>query len=73
VDDRNEEVWFHRFPKGDGLLKSQTVTHDHHFNYNFYVPHIPPGTYTLTIEVIDQTCPDQPRSARRSVPIRVRR
>jgi hypothetical protein len=33
---------------------------------------VPPGQYTLTVQVVDETLPDQPRSVKKSLPMTVR-
>jgi hypothetical protein len=50
--------------------ESQTLRHDYFDNYNFCVPDLPPGAYTLCIQVEDQGT-NPPRTAQRSVDFRV--
>src|SRR5581483_1631178 len=70
-DHKGEQVWFYRFDKRQENLRSRTLLHDYSNNYSFYVPHIPPGTYTLTIQVADETRPEARRIAQKSLEFRV--
>lgn len=70
-DNAGNEVWFYNFKNRQNPLQSQSPRRDHFNNYSFYVPHIPAGTYTLTIEIEDQTNPGANRIVRKSMPFRV--
>jgi hypothetical protein len=50
--------------------ESRTLRHDYFEKYRFYVPDLPPGAYTLWIQVEDRGT-DPPRQARRSLDFRV--
>ena len=70
-DQKGDRVWFYRFADGKQPLRSHTLLHDYFNNYRFSVPPMPAGTYTLTIQVTDETRPDQPRTAAKSLEFRV--
>ncbi len=71
-DQKGERVWFYQFEDGKQPIRSQTMLHDYFNNYCFYVPNrLPPGTYTLTINVADETRPEQRRVASKSLEFRV--
>jgi hypothetical protein len=72
TDARGTRVWYYRFDDRNQPLRSWTRVNDYYNNYTFHVPHIAPGVYTLTIQVTDETLPDQKRSAKKSVPFQVR-
>lgn len=67
-----KEVWSKNFGDHRQPMFSETIRNDYFVNYSFPVPIIPPGQYTLTIEVSDVTRPDSVRTARESVDLRVR-
>jgi hypothetical protein len=48
-----QPVWHHDFQDRDRVIQSRTLCHDFFNYYKFYVPHIPPGTYKLSLQVID--------------------
>jgi hypothetical protein len=66
-----KEGWLHDFKDRNGVIRSLTLRHDFFNPYSFYVPHIPPGNYNLTIEVVDMTDTTHPRTARKTLPFRV--
>ncbi len=67
-----EPLWKHRFDDSRQPLRSRARLHDYYNNYSFFIPPIlPPGLYILTIQVTDETRPEAPRSARRSLEFRV--
>jgi hypothetical protein len=73
IDGAGQEQWKYDFTREDGRLRSHTPRPDHFFNYSFMVPtKLPPGDYTLTVEVRDLTRPSAPRVARKSLPFHVR-
>jgi len=69
-DHSNTVVSEQRF-EDEKPIRSESFIHDYCVPYGFYVPSLPAGTYTLTIEVIDITRPDQPRKAEKSLEFRV--
>jgi hypothetical protein len=73
ITDANGKWWWrHRFDDRKQPLRSLSELHDFFNNYSFHVPHIPPGAYTLTIQVADETLPDQRRVTKKSLPMTVR-
>jgi hypothetical protein len=60
--------WDYNFHDEGRVIHSQTQRHDFYNNYSFYVPHIPPGRYVLTIHITD--CETQ-RQTHRSLPFLV--
>jgi hypothetical protein len=46
-------IWRHAFQDRNHLIRSWSLRHDFFNNYMFYVPNLPPGAYTLSIEVVD--------------------
>ena len=71
-DQKGGQVWFYRFDDKKEPIRSRTLLHDYCNNYCFYVPNnLPAGTYSLIIEVTDETRPDQPRKASKSLEFRV--
>lgn len=71
ADPASEPIWFFNYDDGKQPLRCRTLLNDYFNNYSFYVPNIPPGTYALTVQVADETRPDQRRVARKSVEFRV--
>jgi hypothetical protein len=70
-DSDNKEIFMRNYPGREGPFRTLTPLPDFYKGYNFFVPTMPPGRYTLTIEVRDVTRPDQPRTASRSLEFRV--
>ena len=65
-------IWLKRFDDSkQPPVRSRAQLHDYFCRYYFAVPHLPPGEYTMTIEVVDETFPDKPRKDAKSLPIRV--
>jgi hypothetical protein len=65
-------LWRYRFEDNKQPLQTLARLPDYFKKYNFYVPaHIPPGVYTLTIQVQDETRSGKPRLARKSLEFRV--
>jgi hypothetical protein len=64
----HHKVWQHDFGDRDYRDLSQTLRHDYFNNCRFCVPEIPPGQYTLCIEVQDVSTK---RIAKRSLDFRV--
>src|SRR5262249_30325374 len=51
----------------DPPLQSKTRHHDFYVFYSFHVPpDLEPGNYQLTVQVVDETNPQAPRTARKS-------
>jgi hypothetical protein len=72
TDAAGNVCYFYRFGDRQQCLRSRSRLMDTFSNYSFPVPpHLPAGTYTLTLRVSDQTLPEQHREARKSVPFRV--
>jgi hypothetical protein len=71
-DSQGELVWSFRFEDEKNARRSRTQLHDLFNNYAFHVPKsLPPGVYQLTIQVADETIPENRRLARRSLEFRV--
>jgi RNA polymerase sigma factor (sigma-70 family) len=70
-DPKGVLVWSSSF--GDETpMRSRTILHDFHKEYKFYLPpNLAAGTYTLVIQVTDQTRPEQPRVASKTLEFRV--
>ncbi len=68
---KGERIWFYRFDDRKQPIRARSLLHDYYNNYSFYVPHIPAGTYTLTIRVADETFPKRRRTAEKSLEFRV--
>ncbi len=67
----SKPIWFHRFKEQREPIRSRGELYDYFNVYSFLVPHIPPGVYSLTLQVEDKTVPGAHRSARKSVEFRV--
>lgn len=70
-DPKGPALWKHRFDDSKQPLRSLARLHDYYNNYTFFVPHIPPGSYILTIQVTDQTREGEPRVARKAIDFKV--
>jgi hypothetical protein len=64
ADFRDRDRPFHHYLR-------HALWNDHHGNYSFYMPRIPPGNYTLTMTVKDITRPNAQRVAQKSLEFRV--
>jgi hypothetical protein len=70
LNSQDQEVYFYNYRKDEKPLQSLLPHFDCYSCYNFNMPAIPPGKYTLTLEIVDETC--QPhRVAKKSVEINV--
>jgi hypothetical protein len=72
ADSDGKVWWFYDFSRRDSSARSKTLQPDQCCHYRFCVPHIPPGTYTFTVEVRDETCAGASRITRKDLPFRVR-
>ena len=70
-DARGEKVWGHTYQRDETTHRRRTRLNDLHSNFSFPVPAIPAGTYQLTIQIVDETLPDQRRVARKSLDFQV--
>jgi hypothetical protein len=70
-DARGTLRWAFSFDDNKQPLKSLTRLHDYFNNYSFYVPELEPGTYQLTVQVVDETLPGNRRVTRKSLDFRV--
>lgn len=70
-DSAGKKVWSHRFDRADAASRRSAQLNDLHRNYTFYVPAIPPGTYQLTLQITDETNPEQRRVASEKLIFRV--
>jgi hypothetical protein len=71
LDPQGRQVWFKNFEDGKKPYRSQTLLHDYYNTYSFHVPHLPPGTYSLKLQIVDETRPDARRSAHKTLDFRV--
>jgi hypothetical protein len=62
LDQNGKQVWFHSgFPEERMPNRSRTLRRDYSNKYTFFVPnYLRAGTYTLIINVRDETRPDEP-------------
>lgn len=68
-DPKGELMWSYRF---DDSKHGRTQLHDYYLSYSFHVPkNIPPGTYSLVIQIADETNPDARRMVRKALEFRV--
>jgi hypothetical protein len=65
-DGQGKPVWTYNYRQREQPLRSSMPRSDCYRAYDFYVPAVPPGRYTLTFEVVDETRQPQ-RTAKRSV------
>jgi hypothetical protein len=65
-DGEGAVVWSYNYRNREQPLQSAEPHSDCYRNYYFFVPALPPGKYTLCLEVVDETCQQQ-RVARKSV------
>jgi hypothetical protein len=70
-DQAGKEMVFRDFHDHEAPVRTLSPLPDYCKSYGFYVPFMPPGKYTLTIEVRDITRPEAPRVASKSVEFRV--
>ncbi len=72
-DDKGKEKWSHLFDPNRLKLVSRTRLGEYYQHYTFLLPaNLPPGFYTLIVEMTDQTLTDAPpRTALGSLPFRV--
>ncbi len=70
-DSKGNEVWSYRFEDEKKPVRSLAPIHDYFNNYSFTMPPLPPGAYTLTLAVADQTRPDQRRIATKAIDFRI--
>jgi len=68
---KGEKIWYYNFNDRQHPVRRQAQLHDYFSNYLFNVPHLPPGSYVLTIQITDETIPEAPRPARKSLEFRV--
>lgn len=68
-DASGKQVWSRKLERTE--TPRRTRLNDFHRVYQFFVPPIPPGTYQLTMQIADETNPEQRRVARESVVFRV--
>ena len=68
-DASGKQVWTRKLERTE--TPRRTRLNDFHRVYQFFVPPIPPGTYQLTMQIADETNPEQRRVARESVVFRV--
>jgi hypothetical protein len=71
-DAQGQMMWSYRFGDEKQTILSRTQLHDYNTAYSFHVPKsIPPGVYTLIVQINDETNPDARRSVRKAMEFRV--
>lgn len=70
-DSKGDRIWFYRFEDREKPIRTRTPLNDCFNHYSFFVPHLPPGTYSLTIQITDETVPERRRETRKSLEFRV--
>jgi hypothetical protein len=72
IDHKGRQAWICRsFPEEKAPILSRSPLHDYCNTYSFY-PTLPAGTYTLVIQITDQTRPQQPRTVRKELEFHVK-
>lgn len=71
LDPQGRQVWFKNFDDNKKPYRSKTLLHDYYNNYSFSVPHLPPGNYTLKLQVVDEIRPGARRVAHKTMDFRV--
>jgi hypothetical protein len=65
-------MWSYRFEDENQTVRSRTQLHDHYCSYSFHVPkNIPPGVYSLIVQIADETNPDSRRLTSKALDFRV--
>lgn len=67
----SKPMWEYKFPDRKLPVSSRTMLNDYYQHYIFEVPLLPPGAYTLTLQIADETRSDIRRVARKSLEFRV--
>jgi hypothetical protein len=70
-DSSGKRVHFWQFSRDETTYQCRSRLNDLHKNLSINVPAMPPGTYLLTIQVVDETLPSHRRVAQQSLPFRV--
>ena len=70
-DGHDERVWGHTYQRSETTHRCKARLNDLHSNFSFPTPALPPGTYKLVLQIIDETQPDHRRVARQSIDFRV--
>lgn len=71
-DSKGETMWSYRFEDGKQALRTRTPRNDYYNSYSFHVPRsIPPGVYTLVVQIADETSPGSRRVAQKTMEFRV--
>ncbi|MBI2807479.1 MAG: hypothetical protein HYX68_21050 [Planctomycetes bacterium] len=66
-----KKIWSRSFDRVDQPQVRRAPVNDFHKDFRFFVPAIPPGTYQLTVQVVDETNAGQRRVASKSLDFRV--
>jgi hypothetical protein len=69
LDRRGVKLWSQHL--GDRILRSSAPGRDRSLYPYFFVPDLPPGAYTLVLDIHDRTRPGAERVARKALPFRV--
>ncbi|MBI3407391.1 MAG: hypothetical protein HY040_03420 [Planctomycetes bacterium] len=70
ADPESKPIWFKHFTDRKTPLRSRTLLTDYYNHYVFFVPPLPPGNYTLVLQIADETRPER-RVARKELEFRV--
>jgi len=71
-DQNGKKLQAAKFDDDEQPIRRQSYLRDYYNNYILYLPrNLRPGTYTLTFRVKDETRPDQPRVADKTLEFRV--
>lgn len=71
LDASGKTAHYQLLENGKRPIRTQSVKRDFYRGYSFFVPRLPPGTYTLVLEVRDHTFPGRVRSAKTRLRFRV--
>jgi hypothetical protein len=71
-DASGKQMWFHRFEDGKQPRRRRTQIYEDYNSYAFYIPpNMPAGTYSLIVQVADETNPEIRRVTQKTLELRV--
>ncbi|MCI0638703.1 MAG: hypothetical protein L0Y72_29950 [Gemmataceae bacterium] len=71
ADPQSEPFFKHNFGDHKKPYRYRAMRHDLVHSFFLPVPILPPGNYTFTVQVVDETIPENKRVAKKSLPIRI--